>query len=102
MINYGFSFNIALSLGLFDLIFAVTIFVMTLSLILGGRGTQPTTAIRFYIAQLILVPIPLLLAGAIFLFQGWRLDPILQIAVLCLHAIVMFLLIKDFYIYRGR
>ena len=102
MINYGFDFTITFLLGLFDLILAVAIFVMTLSLILGGRGTQPTNPIVFYITQLILVPTLLLLAGAIFIFKGWRLDPILHIAVLCLHVIVMFLLIKDFYIYRGR
>lgn len=102
MINYGFSFNIIFLLGLFDLILAIAIFVMTLSLILGGRGTQPTNPIRFYIAQLFLVPLPLLLGGAIFIFQGWRLEPILQIAVLCLHFIIIFLVVKDFYVYRDR
>ncbi len=102
MINFGFSFNIAFLLGLFDIVLAIAIFVMTLSLILGGRGRQPTTTIGFDIAQLCLVPIPLLLAGTILIFQGWRLDPILQISVLCLHLIIIFLAIKDFYVYRGR
>lgn len=102
MINYGFNFNIAFLLGLFDLILAIAIFIMTLSLILGRRGIQPSNSTGFYIAQLILVPTSLLLAGATFIFQGWRLDPILQIAVLCLHIIIIFLVVKDFYIYRGR
>jgi 4-amino-4-deoxy-L-arabinose transferase-like glycosyltransferase len=100
MINFGF--DITSLLGLFDLILAIAIFVMTLSLILGGRGTQPRNPIGFYIAQLFLVPLPLLLAGAIFLFRGWRLDPILQIAVLCLHLIIIFQVVKDFYVYRDR
>lgn len=100
MINI--SLNISILLGLFDLILAVAIFIMTLSLMLGRRGTQPSNSIGFYIAQLILVPTSLLLAGAIFIFQGWKLDPILQLAVLCLHLIIIFLLIKDFYMYRGR
>lgn len=102
MINFGLNLNITTLLGLFDVILAIPIFIMTLSLILGGRSTQPTTSIGFYITQLVLVPTPLLLAGAIFILQGWRLDPILQIAMLCLHAIVFFLLVKDFYAYRGR
>lgn len=102
MINYGFNFNITFLLGLFDLILAIAIFIMTLSLILGRRGTQPNNSTVFYIAQLILVPLSLLLAGAIFIFQGWRLNPSLQWAVLCLHLIIIFLVTKDFYVYRDR
>lgn len=102
MINYGVNFNIGFLLGLCDLILAIAIFVMTLSLILARRGTQPSNLIGFYIAQLILVPTSLLLAGAIFIFQGWRIDPISQLAVLCLHLIIIFLVVKDFYVYRGR
>lgn len=100
MINFGL--NISSLLGLFDVILAIAIFITTLGLISGRRGTQTSESIGFHTAQLIIVPLFLLLAGIIFFFQGWRLDPILQIAILCLQLVVTFLLLKDFFLYRGR
>jgi ABC-type transport system involved in cytochrome c biogenesis permease subunit len=100
MIN--FAFNISSLLGLFDLILALATVGMSLSLILRRQGTQQNNRIVFEIVQLLIVPFSLLFSGAIFIFQGWRLDPILQLALLSLHSIIIFLLIKDFYLYRGR
>jgi hypothetical protein len=87
-------------LGLFDFILAISTFAMTLTLI--TKQTVQTNTIQFYIAQLILVPSLLLISGFILLFQGWRLDPILLLGMLCLHSIMIFLLVKDFFVYRGR
>lgn len=100
MINYGLS--ISSLLGLFDVILAIIIFIMTLSLISGNRGMQTSESIGFHTAQLIIVPLFLAIAGIILIFQGWRLDPILQIGVLCLQLVVTFLSVKDFFLYRGR
>ncbi|RQH24915.1 Ycf66 family protein [Okeania hirsuta] len=50
----------------------------------------------FDIIQWIFVPIAILLCGGILLLQGWRLDPILSFAMLSLHTILIFLLIKTF------
>ncbi len=100
MINFGL--NSSSLLGLFDVILAIIIFIMTLSLISGSRGMQTSESMGFYIAQLIIVPIFLLIAGIILIFQGWRLDPILQFGITCLQLVVFFLLIKDFSLNRGR
>ncbi|MEB3212116.1 MAG: hypothetical protein VKL39_12210 [Leptolyngbyaceae bacterium] len=40
----------------------------------------------------------LLVAGAIFLIQGWRLDPLLAFAAFLLHIIVLASLLKDWVI----
>jgi hypothetical protein len=37
----------------------------------------------------------LLVAGAIFLFQGWRLDPLLSFATLLIHLMVVASMVKD-------
>lgn len=40
MVNFGLNLNITTLSGLFDVILTIPIFIMTLSLILGGRSTQ--------------------------------------------------------------
>lgn len=100
MVNIGFSF-VGL-LGFIDVIFALAVFTMTLILLFQDRPAIRGNRIGFYIAQLVLVPLCLLLAGAMFVFQGWRLEPLLTFAVLCLHLIIVFLVLKDFFINLGR
>jgi ABC-type transport system involved in cytochrome c biogenesis permease subunit len=100
MVNIGL--NSATLLGLMDVIFAVAIFTLTLILLFQNEFARRGSQIGLYIIQTIIVPICLLLAGAIFVFQGWRLDPILTFAVLCLHVIIVFLLLKDFFINFAR
>ncbi|HEY9600361.1 MAG TPA: hypothetical protein V6C85_02040 [Allocoleopsis sp.] len=100
MINIGV--NLATVLGLLDVIFALAVFTWTLILLFQNEFVRRGSNSVFYIIQAILVPICLLLAGAIFVFQGWRLDPLLTFAVLWLHVIIGFLLLKDFFINLGR
>jgi hypothetical protein len=100
MVNIGFSF-VGL-LGLIDVIFALAVFTVTLILLFQDRPTLRGNKIVFYIAQLVLIPLCLLLAGAMFVFQGWRLDPPLTFAILCLNLVIFFLVLKDFFINFGR
>ncbi|MEO1429098.1 MAG: Ycf66 family protein [Cyanobacteria bacterium J06633_8] len=46
-----------------------------------------STARTFYIIQLLIIPIFIVFSGFILLFQGWRLDPILQLQQLILGSI---------------
>ena len=101
MINIGI--NSAALLGLLDLVLVIVIFVMTLSItITTARSRTSSNILALYIVQLIIVPWLLLVCGGIFLTQGWRLDPILNFSVWCLHGIMIFLLVKDFYLYQDR
>ena len=52
-------------------------------------------AVTFYIIQLVIIPIFLLLSGFILIFQGWRFDPILQFQQLILSFLVILLSLKD-------
>ena len=100
MINIGV--NLTTVLGLLDVIFALAVFTLTLILLFQNQSVLRGSNSVFYIVQVILVPACLMLAGAMFVFQGWRLDPPLTFAVLCLHLIIVFLVLKDFFINFGR
>jgi hypothetical protein len=94
--------SVVLLLGLIDIIFAIAAFTATLILLFKNGSSSSGSKIGFYVIQFILVPLCLLLAGAIFVVQGWRLNPILTFAVLCLHVIIAFLLLRDFFINFDR
>ena len=102
MINIGIGVNLATVMGLLDVIFALAIFTLTLILLFQNQSVLRGSRVAFYIIQVIIVPLFLLLAGAMFVFQGWRLDPPLTFAVLCLHLIIIFLILKDFLINFDR
>ncbi|MEA5549773.1 Ycf66 family protein [Anabaena cylindrica UHCC 0172] len=60
------------------------------------RRPKPRNLILvFDIIQLIFVPLIMLFCGFILLFQGWRLDPILQFVQFLLFILITYLLIKD-------
>jgi hypothetical protein len=74
----------------------VAFFILTIFLLLNHhRFRDRSLIIPILILQLLFVPVPLILAGTILLFQAWRLDPVLQLALLLLHSPVVFSLIKD-------
>ncbi|WP_407897173.1 Ycf66 family protein [Scytonema sp. NUACC26] len=64
-----------------------------------------SSSLVLYIIQLIFIPIILLLSGFILIFQGWRLDPILQFSQLLLTLLILYLVVKDIFInaiYKNR
>jgi len=53
-----------------------------------------------YIIQAIIAPFILFLTGFILIFQGWRLDPILQFGYFLLNFLVIYLGVKDIILFR--
>lgn len=90
--------NPASILGLLQIIFGLfyLIFVIFQLMQIGNRLSNLT--IGFFIIQLFLLPVFLLLSGLILIFQGWRLDPILQFQQLIISALVFYLSLKDIFI----
>ena len=60
-----------------------------------NRNRTTSLNLAFCIVQLEIVPIFLCFSGLVLLFQGWRLDPILQILQFLLSLLVVFLVLKD-------
>ncbi|MGD1911084.1 MAG: hypothetical protein ACFB2X_09580 [Rivularia sp. (in: cyanobacteria)] len=87
--------NIASLLGLLQIIFGLfyLIFVIFQLIRMGNRLSSSVKT--FYIIQLFVLPAFLVLSGFILLFQGWRLDPVLQFQQFLLFLLVIFLILKD-------
>lgn len=93
-------FNVTSLLGLLDIILAIFLLATAIAPFVQRRTLENTATLLLAI-QAIFVPFSLLTAGAIFFFQGWRLAPILQLAVLLLHLVISILTVKDFVVF-GR
>lgn len=87
--------NPASLLGLIQIIFGLFYLIFAIVQLMRTRYRLSSSATIFYIIQLVLLPPLLLLSGLILLFQGWRLDPILQFQQLILSALVFYLSLKD-------
>jgi len=102
-VNFGI--NVAGLIGIIYLLLAIVYFILML-VWLVPRGTRLAgSALALYLIQVIFTPIVLLLCGFILLFQGWRLDPILQFEQFLLLLLIIYLTIKDIVInavYRNR
>ena len=93
MVNFGL--NSASLLGLFDIILAIAYLALSIALPIARGRDVGATGVALYVIQAIIAPASLLLSGFILLFQGWRLDPILQFAYLLLNLLVVYLGVKD-------
>ena len=98
MVNYGI--NSGSILGFFDLILAIAYLAISIALPLSRARELGNIGIFLYVGQGIIAPLVLLLAGFIHIFQGWRLDPILQFADFLLNLLILYLAIKDFVLLR--
>ncbi|MEL6495029.1 MAG: Ycf66 family protein [Cyanobacteria bacterium J06623_7] len=87
MVNVGFSFTTML--GLLDLIAAVSYFILTIGSITDGvNQASSVLSLILKIYELLICPGALFLSGIILIFNGWRLDPILQFQQLLFHLVV--------------
>ncbi|MDZ8029218.1 MAG: Ycf66 family protein [Nostoc sp. DedQUE11] len=92
-VNFGL--NLAGLIGIIYLLLSIVYFLLTLAWLVQ-RGTRLRGwSLSLYIIQVIFTPIVLLLCGGILFFQGWRLDPILQIQQFLLSLLIIYLTIKD-------
>ncbi|MEH2111171.1 Ycf66 family protein [Nostoc sp.] len=102
-VNFGV--NLAGLVGTIYLLWAIIYLILTVAW-LSQRGTRLRGwALALYIIQLIFTPIIMLLSGAILYYQGWRLDPVLQLEQFLLLLLILYLSIKDIVInavYRDR
>ena len=97
MVNFGL--NSASILGLFNIILAVVYFIVPIVFVVQKNNIIGTGGVLFYIIQPMLAPGILLLTGMILLFQGWRLDPILQFAMFLQQLLIIYNGFKDIYIF---
>lgn len=98
MVNFGL--NIASLLGLLDIALAIAYSIVSLGLPITRSRDLGSWGVALFLAQVFIAPGCLLLAGTIHIFQGWRLDPILQFAYLLFNLLVIYLLVKDVLLFR--
>ena len=87
------SFSSGLLLAAFD--GALLAGVVTLAALWGRTSRNMKPVVIFYVVQAFLF----LLAGLIYLFQGWRLDPLLIWATIFVHSAIFANLVKDFILF---
>ena len=92
-INFGF--NPASLMGICYILFSLSYSIFMTVFLRKGANRLNDWAIAFYIIQAICAPMLMLIAGVILFFQGWRLDPILQLAQFLLFVLIIYLSLKD-------
>ncbi|MBW4571772.1 MAG: Ycf66 family protein [Tolypothrix carrinoi HA7290-LM1] len=97
--------NIGLNLGIIYVLLGAA-YLILMVFFLVQRATRLTNwALSLYIIQAIFIPVLMLLCGLILIFQGWRLDPVLQFGQFLSFLIIIYFSIKDIVInavYRNR
>ncbi|BDA66692.1 hypothetical protein CAL7716_008580 [Calothrix sp. PCC 7716] len=89
-------------LGVIYILTSIVYFFFLIAWLIPRFSRINPSAITTCILQIILIPIPILISGFILLFQGWRLDPILQLGNLLLFLVLIYFLITDIIIkYRN-
>lgn len=92
-VNYGI--NLTGLLGLIYIFLGIVYFISVI-IVITRRANRPNySALVLYISQAIILPILLVACGSILLFQGWRLDPILQFQQLLLFILITYFAVKD-------
>jgi Ycf66 protein N-terminus len=82
-------------IGLAYILLSVVYFFFMIAWLIPRFNRLNPSATTMYILQIIFIPIPILISGFILVFQGWRLDPILQFGNFLIFLVLMYLLIKD-------
>jgi len=95
-VNIGI--NPASKTGIIQIVLSLFFLIFSVIQLLRNRNRATSFNLAFYLIQLVVVPIILGFSGFILVFQGWRLDPILQIQQLLLSLLIVFLLLKDIFI----
>lgn len=105
LLQVNFGVNSAALLGIIYILLAIIYFIFMIAWLIPRANRIAPSALTLYIIQLIITPILLLLSGFILMFQGWRLDPILQLSQFLLFLVIIYLGIKDIVInvvYKDR
>ncbi|MDZ8051784.1 MAG: Ycf66 family protein [Aulosira sp. ZfuVER01] len=105
LLQVNFGFNTASLLGILYIIFGISYMIFMVFLLFRRASRLNSIAFVIYLVQALLIPSVMLLCGFIFVFQGWRLDPILQFAQFLLTILIIYFSAKDILInevYRNR
>ncbi|HEY9609060.1 hypothetical protein [Allocoleopsis sp.] len=98
MVNFGL--NSASVLGLLDIILAIAYFAVSIAIPVATGRELGGIGIFLYIIQAFIAPIVLLFVGFLFIFHGWRLDPILQFGCFLFHLLLIYLGVKDIILFK--
>jgi hypothetical protein len=82
-------------IGLGYILLGVVYFFFMIAWLIPRFARLNPSAATMYILQIVFIPIPILISGSILVFQGWRLDPILQFGNFLIFLVLMYLLVKD-------
>ena len=82
-------------IGVVHMIIGIIYFVFMIAWLIPRFTRLSSWATTMYLIQIIFVPIALILSGFILTFQGWRLDPILQLGQFLISLALFYFLIKD-------
>ena len=102
-VNFGL--NTASLLGMLYIIFGIFYMIFMVTLLFRRANSLHGIAFVIYLLQALLIPSIMFLVGFIFVFQGWRLDPILQFAQFLLTLLIIYFVVKDLLIdeiFRNR
>jgi thiol:disulfide interchange protein len=91
MVNFGL--NLASIIGILYILISLPYLIWSISqLIILIKTSNNVSKIAIKLLEFLLVPGCLLLSGLILLFNGWRLDPILQFQQILITIIIMLFL----------
>lgn len=89
----GLSF--ASLIGWLQVLGAIGYFAISVGQIIATSQAQRQSEQGFRIMQTIVVPPLLLLSGVVLIFNGWRLDPLLQFQALLITGLIGYLIFMD-------
>jgi Ycf66 protein N-terminus len=104
-LQVNFALNTASLLGLLYIILGISYMILMVILLFKRASSLNSITFVIYLLQALLIPSVMLLVGFILVFQGWRLDPILQFAQFLLTILIIYFGVKDLAInefYRNR
>ncbi|NET00765.1 MAG: hypothetical protein F6K62_08120 [Sphaerospermopsis sp. SIO1G2] len=89
MANFGFL------IGCIYVVFSILFPILGIISLFASRDETDDLMFLLRLLELIIVPLIMLICGFVLVFQGWRLDPIIQFQQLLLFVIIVYLLFKE-------
>jgi hypothetical protein len=93
MVNFGF--NGGSLLGCLDVILAIAYLAWSIFVVIARGREFGTVFVFLFVIQALIALGTLILSGLILIFQGWRLDPILQLGYFLLNILIIYVGLKD-------
>ncbi|GAB1542777.1 hypothetical protein NUACC21_54510 [Scytonema sp. NUACC21] len=91
-VNFGL--NTAFFNGLFLFLLGIAYLIATIIILIRRHNNMSSLSKLLYLGQALIAVVALPLSGIVLIFQGWRLDPILQFQQFLLTVSIIYLGIK--------